>query len=242
MIYNLLLNSAAEQTDLIFIYIYIYFFLIFYYVLSQVTGYSSLCYTAGPHCLSILNVNSFQTLTFTHFLTEKSISSDLTSVEQKFFPHQVSLHSILPCSSWNPSGGPVMPRFYSLQAWAYVLSLQNTVRVILDGNALIKSVTNLIAHLWNKLPEGSHWKYCKWQMEHSLKLSGKMINHRPHCWVIHSGTHVMCQGYLDKFPLLTNPSTPSNEQGRKRRQNDFRTNFLISSSYELFCLQMFNSC
>ena len=38
-------------------YIYIHYFLhiIFYHVLSQETGYSSLCCTVGPHCLSILN-------------------------------------------------------------------------------------------------------------------------------------------------------------------------------------------
>ena len=29
---------------------------IFHHVLSQETGYSSLCYTVGPHCLSILSV------------------------------------------------------------------------------------------------------------------------------------------------------------------------------------------
>ena len=35
---------------------YISTFIICYYVRSQVIGHHSLCYTAGPHCLSILNV------------------------------------------------------------------------------------------------------------------------------------------------------------------------------------------
>ena len=34
---------------------YILFLIIFHHVLSQETGYSSLCCTVGPHCLSILN-------------------------------------------------------------------------------------------------------------------------------------------------------------------------------------------
>ena len=32
--------------------IYIYFHIIVHYVLSQETGYNSLCYTSGAHCLS----------------------------------------------------------------------------------------------------------------------------------------------------------------------------------------------
>jgi len=42
----------------LYIYIHTPFFshIIFHHVLSQEVGYSSLCYTAGPHCLSILNV------------------------------------------------------------------------------------------------------------------------------------------------------------------------------------------
>ena len=42
------------------IYIYIYAhslsYIIFHHGLSQETGYSSLCYIVGPHCISILNV------------------------------------------------------------------------------------------------------------------------------------------------------------------------------------------
>lgn len=40
----------------IYIYIYSLSYIIFHHGLSQETVYSSLCYTAGPHCLSILNV------------------------------------------------------------------------------------------------------------------------------------------------------------------------------------------
>ena len=35
---------------------YILFYILFHYGLSQEIGYSSLCYTVGPCCLSILNV------------------------------------------------------------------------------------------------------------------------------------------------------------------------------------------
>ena len=33
-----------------------FFYILFHYGLSQEIGYSSLCYTVGPYCLSILNV------------------------------------------------------------------------------------------------------------------------------------------------------------------------------------------
>ena len=39
-----------------YIYIYSLSYIIFHHGLSQETGYSSLCCTVGPHCLSILNV------------------------------------------------------------------------------------------------------------------------------------------------------------------------------------------
>ena len=39
-----------------FIYIYTHSLVMFHYGLFQETGYSSLCYTVGCHCLSILNV------------------------------------------------------------------------------------------------------------------------------------------------------------------------------------------
>ena len=49
-IYSVLLISAVQQSNM---YIYIYFFS--HYPPLQVIGYSSLCYTAGPHCLSTAN-------------------------------------------------------------------------------------------------------------------------------------------------------------------------------------------
>ena len=41
----------------VYIYIHTHSFShnVFHHVLPQKTGYSSLCYTVGPHCLSILN-------------------------------------------------------------------------------------------------------------------------------------------------------------------------------------------
>lgn len=71
------------------------------------------------------------------------------------------------------SVGPDTPGFYFLQKWAYVQSPEDIVWVILAGNSLLKFVILLIAHLQNKLPEESRWKYFKWQMEHSPKLNGK---------------------------------------------------------------------
>ena len=70
MIYSVLSISAIWQSDQSYIYIhyfshiiiffwsswFLFFYIIFYNILSQVIGYSSLYYTAGPHCLSILNV------------------------------------------------------------------------------------------------------------------------------------------------------------------------------------------
>ena len=46
----------AKWPSYAYIYIYILFLIIFYNVLSQVIGYSFLCYTEGLYCLSILNV------------------------------------------------------------------------------------------------------------------------------------------------------------------------------------------
>ena len=40
-----------------YIYMHTFFHTIFHHVLTQEIGYSSLCYTVGPHCLSILNVS-----------------------------------------------------------------------------------------------------------------------------------------------------------------------------------------
>ena len=51
MFCQLLLYSKETQS-----YIYTSFsHIIFHLVLSHIIGYSSLCYRAGPHCLSILN-------------------------------------------------------------------------------------------------------------------------------------------------------------------------------------------
>ena len=55
-----MLISVVQQSDSvihththIYIYIHILFYILFHYGLSQETGYSSLCYAAGPCCLSI---------------------------------------------------------------------------------------------------------------------------------------------------------------------------------------------
>ena len=48
----LLYNKVSHP----YIYIHSLSYIIFHLGFSQETGYSSLCYTAGPHCLSILNV------------------------------------------------------------------------------------------------------------------------------------------------------------------------------------------
>ena len=52
LIYNVLIISAVQQSDPV-IHIHNSFsHIIFDHVPSQVTRYSSLCYTVGPHCLS----------------------------------------------------------------------------------------------------------------------------------------------------------------------------------------------
>ena len=55
LIYNVL---SMSHCTVMWSYIYIHSFphLTFYHVLSQEIGYSSLCCTVEPHCLSILNV------------------------------------------------------------------------------------------------------------------------------------------------------------------------------------------
>ena len=61
--YNVLLNTAVQQSDsytyvciyiYIYIHIYILFHILFHYGLSQDIEYSSLHYTVGLCCLSIL--------------------------------------------------------------------------------------------------------------------------------------------------------------------------------------------
>ena len=56
-----MLISAVQQSDslihtYIYIYIYILFHILFHYGLSQDIGYSSLCFTVEPCCLSILYI------------------------------------------------------------------------------------------------------------------------------------------------------------------------------------------
>ena len=58
LIYSVVPTSAVQQSDLV-IHTCMHSFshIIFHHDLSQETGYSSsLCYTVGPYCLSILNV------------------------------------------------------------------------------------------------------------------------------------------------------------------------------------------
>ena len=53
MLCQFLLYSKVTQS---YIYMYSFSHIIFHHVLSQEIEYNSLCCTAGPHCLSILNV------------------------------------------------------------------------------------------------------------------------------------------------------------------------------------------
>ena len=59
LIYNIVLISAIQQSDSV-IHVYTFFSkIIFHYGLSQNTEYSSLCYTVGPCCLSILYIVAY---------------------------------------------------------------------------------------------------------------------------------------------------------------------------------------
>ena len=53
-LYLFLLYSEGTQSHL---FIHYFSLLMFHCVLSKETEYSSLCYSVGPHCLSILNVS-----------------------------------------------------------------------------------------------------------------------------------------------------------------------------------------
>ena len=53
MLYHFLLYSKVTQ---LYIYIQSLSYIIFHHGLSRETGYGPLCYTAGPHCLSILDI------------------------------------------------------------------------------------------------------------------------------------------------------------------------------------------
>ena len=55
LIYNVVLVSGVQQSDSD-IHMYILFQILFHYRLLQGIEYSSLCYTVGPCCLSILYI------------------------------------------------------------------------------------------------------------------------------------------------------------------------------------------
>ena len=54
MICNVLI-SAVQKSDSV-IHIYVLFHILFHYGLSQDIEYSSLCFTVGPCCLSVLYI------------------------------------------------------------------------------------------------------------------------------------------------------------------------------------------
>ena len=58
MLYSVLLHSKVIQ---LYLHIYILFHILFHYGLLQDIEYSSLCYTVGPCCLSILYILSLTT-------------------------------------------------------------------------------------------------------------------------------------------------------------------------------------
>ena len=55
MIYNVLLVSGVQQSDSV-IHLSTLFHIFFHYDLLRDIEYSSLCYTVGPCCLSILYI------------------------------------------------------------------------------------------------------------------------------------------------------------------------------------------
>ena len=66
LIYNVVLVSGVQQSNSILhtyvcvcMHIYILFQILFHYRLLQDTEYSSVCYTVGPCCLSILYIVVF---------------------------------------------------------------------------------------------------------------------------------------------------------------------------------------
>ena len=57
MIYSVVpVFAAVQHSDLSHTHIHSFSHIILHHVLSKEIGYSSLCCTVGPHCLSILNV------------------------------------------------------------------------------------------------------------------------------------------------------------------------------------------
>ena len=57
--FNLSVLKHPHKKGIVIIIVHSFSHIIFYLVLSQETGCSRLCYTAGSHCLSILNVIVF---------------------------------------------------------------------------------------------------------------------------------------------------------------------------------------
>ena len=90
---NFLLSSIVTQS---YIYIHSLSSVIFHHDLSQETGCSSLCYAAGPHCLSILTViiciYSPQTPTPSHSLPSPPCQPQVGSL--------CLCHSFILNSSW----------------------------------------------------------------------------------------------------------------------------------------------
>ena len=106
----------------IYIYTYVYIFpfshIIFYHVLSQVIGYSSLCYSAVPHCLSILNVvdciHEPQTPSPSHSLSHAPPlyvnRACLCPYSASFFCHSTLVFFYSLCFKW----------FYFYRAWRQI--------------------------------------------------------------------------------------------------------------------------
>ena len=79
--------STVQQSHSVvhtYICIYVLFLIIFHYVPSQTIEYSSLCYTAGPHCLSHQFLDIFKGLIFVYIKTKqkKSWSSCCGTVDR----------------------------------------------------------------------------------------------------------------------------------------------------------------
>ena len=90
MLCQFLLCSKVMQS---YTYIHSLSHILFHHVLSQETGYSSLCYTVGPHCLSIFlkDVHFFRQSWFTVFCQFSTVrkSNPVTHayVHTFFFSH-----------------------------------------------------------------------------------------------------------------------------------------------------------
>ena len=100
LLYSKVAQLYTHTHTHIYIYIYNYFsHIVFYQVLLQVIGYNSLCYTVGPHCLSVLNAikapqsPNFLFLTMTSHLFLKTLPS-LPHL-MTGFPHSFVLFPLL---------------------------------------------------------------------------------------------------------------------------------------------------